>query len=281
MVAFAFALLFMAAVDRVDVVMRTLRRVLIFSSEPGWDVAVLAPEDAGVVAEAAAALALGVPGTTLLAVDVADVGGTLWFRSGFSFSADEPAISINGSSLSDESSTVTEAVAGAAADSAGGVVVATVVEPVAAFLSAVPRLGTVFRCFSAFVTAAAATAALRGFLVRLGMIMTSSLTHDWFELSEPWRFRLPFGRVFGLNRSTAAAAVVAATVAGVFVAIAATLPPTGCLLRQFFNRSAAGESIEGLCRGGSSGLSSLLEARVRTRFSADSGWDGMSIVRGE
>lgn len=33
--AAAFALLFMAAVERVDVVMRTLRRVLIFSSELG------------------------------------------------------------------------------------------------------------------------------------------------------------------------------------------------------------------------------------------------------
>lgn len=211
--------------------------------------------------------------------DAVDDGtGSLWFRRGFSFSADEPAISINGSSLSDESSTVTVAV-DAGVDSVGGVVVVVVdvvagVEPVATFRCVVPRLGTVLRCFSAFVTAAAATAALRGFLVRLGMIMTSSLTHDWFELSEPWRFRLPFGSVFGLSRSAAGAVV------GVLVAFA-TDAPIGCLLREFFNRSAAGESIEGLCRGGSRGLSSLLEALVRTRFSADSGWDGMSIVRGE
>lgn len=85
-----------------------------------------------------------------------------------------PAISINGSSLSDESSTVTEAVAAAVVDS---VVVVVVVAGVATLRCVVLRLETVLRCFSAFVTAAAATAAFRGFLVRLGMIR-SSLTHD-------------------------------------------------------------------------------------------------------
>lgn len=82
-----------------------------------------------------------------------------------------PAISINGSSLSDESSTVTEGVVVAAA----AVVVDSVVA--ATLRCVVLRLGAGLR-FSAFVTAAAATAALRGFLVRLGMIIRSSLTHD-------------------------------------------------------------------------------------------------------
>lgn len=71
--------------------MRTLRRVLIFSSELGWDGAAFALEDAGVVAEAAAAaLALGVPGAWLV-VEAAD-WGSLWFRRGFSFSTDEPVV---------------------------------------------------------------------------------------------------------------------------------------------------------------------------------------------
>lgn len=100
----------------------------------------------------------------------------MWFRRFFSDDADadddEPAISINGSSLSDESSAVAAGTA-ALVDSAVGVVVVVATT----FRSVVPRLGVVFLCFSAFVTAAAATAALRGFLVRLGMIR-SSLTHD-------------------------------------------------------------------------------------------------------
>lgn len=56
-VALAFALLFMAAVDRVDVVMRLLLRVLIFSS--GADsVAAFVPVDvAGVLCAAADRLA--------------------------------------------------------------------------------------------------------------------------------------------------------------------------------------------------------------------------------
>lgn len=176
-----------------------------------------------------------------------------------------PAISIRGSSLSDESSTVGAGAAGVFCACEEGV-------SVAALLCCALRIATVFFWRSVLATAAAATAAaaFRGFFVRLGRM--SSLTQDWVELSDPCRFRLPaFGRVFGLSRSPLAAAVGV----GMFEAIAAAC------FKVFFSLSAAGESIDGLCRGGSSGLSSLLDARVLIRCSPDSGCRGISIDNGE